>query len=117
MEAGAGAVGEVSRRPPSPRGAGRGQGEGLFLAALGMTVLLACNSQVSRDRWQHMPPSEKTLYVKSLIGAEQVKHAKGGTGHEYTHPPEDYVKQIDAAYAHGDSRDPADIFAGLADHR
>jgi hypothetical protein len=115
MEAGAGAVGEVRRRPPSPRVAGRGQGEGLLIAAL--VFLLACNSQVSRDRWQHMPPSEKTLYVKSLIGAEQVKHAKGGTGHEYTHPPEDYVKQIDAAYAHGDSRDPADIFAGLADHR
>ncbi|HSP15053.1 MAG TPA: hypothetical protein VLV78_09895 [Thermoanaerobaculia bacterium] len=80
-------------------------------------LLLACNSHVTRDRWQNMPPSEKTLYVRSMIGAEKVKHAKGGSGHEYRGQVEDYVKQIDEAYSHGDRRDPADIFAGLADHR
>ncbi len=64
-----------------------------------------------------MSASEKNLYVRSMIGAEKVKHAKGGAGHDYRGQPDDYVKQIDQAYAHGDRRDPADIFAGLADQR
>lgn len=86
-----------------------------FLAALGMTVLLACSQHVTRDRWQHMSQSEKQVYVHSLIGGEKAKSAKGGAGHRYTRDPDGYVKRIDEAYSRGDHREPALIFASLAD--
>jgi hypothetical protein len=64
-----------------------------------------------------MTPSEKGLYVSSLLGAEQVKHSKGGTGYVHSKRAEDYVARIDEAYSRGDNREPAVIFAGLADNR
>ena len=93
---------------PAARAAG-------FLATLGMTVFLACSQHVTRDGWQNMSSSEKQVYVRSLIGGEQAKNAKGGAGHRYTQHVEDYVKRIDQAYSRSDRRDPAVIFAGLAD--
>ena len=63
-----------------------------------------------------MPQSEKTLYVKSLLGAEKVKAAKGGAPRHYSRTADEYVKQIDTAYAAGDSRDPAAILGDLRDH-
>lgn len=103
-------MGEVSERDPPPG----------FLASLGMTFLLiamACTQQVTAARWQHMSPDAKTVYVRSLLGGEKAKDAKGGFGHRYTGAPEDYVKRIDEAYSRGSEADPAVIFAGLTDKR
>jgi len=80
-----------------------------------LILFLACTPRVDHARWTHMPQPEKTLYVKSLLGAEKVKAAKGGTPRSYSHPPEDYVKRIDAAYAAGDSREPSAILGDLRD--
>jgi len=87
------------------------------LAAAFVLVALACSDHVSRDRWQHMNASEKTLYVSSLLGGERAKQAKNGGGRVYNAPAETYVARIDEAYARGDRRDPSVIFAELADRR
>jgi len=62
-----------------------------------------------------MPQSEKLLYVKSLLGAEKVKAAKGGHPRHYSRPAEEYVKKIDTAYALGDQRAPNAILGELHD--
>ena len=87
------------------------------MTCLFLLAFFACTQHVTADKWQHMSPSEKTVYVRSMLGGEKAKDAKGGTGHHYSLPADDYVKQIDAAYARGDRRDPAVIFAGLANDR
>jgi hypothetical protein len=84
-------------------------------AALFFVVVLACTQHMDRDRWQHMSQPEKQIYVRSLIGGEQTKNAKGGTGHRYARDPDGYVKRIDKAYSRGDKREPSLIFASLAD--
>jgi hypothetical protein len=82
----------------------------IFLAAL----LLACApTHVTQADWQQMSHDDRVLYVNTLLGAEKVKDAKGGTGKTYALPPEDYVKQIEAAYSRGDARNPEQIFAEL----
>ena len=86
----------------------------LAIAAM-LALSLACSNQVSRNRWQHMPPDAKRDYVVSMIGGENAKRAKGGTGRRYIQPAQTYVEAIDSAYAKGDKRDPAAIFAELAD--
>lgn len=78
-----------------------------------LLLLLACTPSVSPTDWQHMSNDEKVVYVGSLMGAEQVKNAKGGGGKRYDDAAEEYVTRIDAAYAHGDAREPAAIFAGM----
>lgn len=85
------------------------------LAAFLLAALLfACSpGHVARSDWQRMSHDDRVLYVNTLLGAEKVKDAKGGTGKTYALPPEDYVTQIDAAYARGDARDPDQIFAEL----
>ncbi len=87
------------------------------LAAAFLILASACINHVSRDRWQHMTPDAKRDYVVSMIGGENARRAKGGTGRTYTKPAQTYVSDIDNAYAHGDRRDPAAIFAELADQR
>ena len=82
-----------------------------------MTLVLMCSQHVTRDRWEQMSPSAKQVYVRSLIGGEQAKNAKGGAGNRYSRSAEDYRQRIDEAYSRGDNRDPAVIFAGLADRR
>lgn len=80
-----------------------------ILAALGMTLLLACGrTSIDRAHWQHMSPDEKTLYVRSLLGHEQAKASKGGQPPAHPRPAEEYVQAVDAAYAKGEWRD-ADI--------
>ena len=62
------------------------------LAALGMTLalLLACaRTHVDRAQWQRMSASEKTLYVRTLLGHEKVKEAKGGNGRNFDRAPEE----------------------------
>ncbi len=85
--------------------------------AVVVVAALSCINHVSRDRWQHMTPDAKRDYVVSMIGGENARRAKGGTGRTYSKPAQTYVRDIDDAYAHGDRRDPAVIFAELSDRR
>ena len=87
------------------------------LAAALLIAALACSNHVTRDRWQKMSKDEKGLYVRSLLGAEKAKAAKGGSPQRYTGSADAYVARIDSAYGRGDSRDPDVIFAGLDDAR
>jgi hypothetical protein len=85
--------------------------------ALSFVLLLAaaCGAErVDRARWQRMSHDDRVLCVKSLIGAEKAKDAKGGGGRAYTRPAEEYVARIDAAYARGERRDVAQVFAEVA---
>jgi hypothetical protein len=74
---------------------------------------MCARDSVSSVQWQRMSHDDRVLYVKSMMGAEQVKNAKGGRGHHYARPAEDYVKIIDDKYARGDTRNVPDIFAEL----
>ncbi len=85
-----------------------------MLAVLSLALLLACSpGHITHDKWQSMSHDDRVLYVNTLLGAEKVKDAKGGTGKSYPLAAEDYVKQIEAAYARGDVRSPEQIFAEL----
>jgi hypothetical protein len=57
-----------------------------------------------------MSPNEKTFYVRTLLGHEKAKEAKGGNDRVFTRSVDDYVKRIDDAYAHGDKRKVDAIF-------
>jgi|GEM_PF-1076439 len=57
-----------------------------------------------------MSPNEKTFYVRTLLGHEKAKEAKGGNDRVFTRTADDYVKRIDDAYAHGDRRNVDAIF-------
>lgn len=84
------------------------------LAALLLVIVAACSrDRISRADWQRMSQRDRVLYVSSLIGGEKAKDAKGGGGRTTTRPAEDYVKQIDEAYARGDQREVQQIFAEL----
>jgi predicted Fe-S protein YdhL (DUF1289 family) len=90
---------------------------------LGMTVLfllliLACDrTNIDRTQWQSMSPNEKTLYVRTLIGHEKTKEAKGGNDRVFTQNADDYVKRIDNAYARGDQRNVDVIFEEMGTPR
>lgn len=60
-----------------------------------------------------MSLTEKSLYVKSLIGAENARARKGGEARTIAARPEEIVKTIDAAYVAGDQRSPDQIFSTL----
>jgi hypothetical protein len=64
-----------------------------------------------------MPPAEKMLWIRQMIGAEKAKAAKGGNERSWSQPPESYVTRTDARYAAGDQRDVRAIFESLADGR
>src|SRR5258708_3414227 len=84
-------------------------------SAAALLALLFCAPQIDRSHWQRMPQPEKVLYVKSLLGAEKVKEAKGGNARHHSRTAEEYVKRIDAAYALGDQRVPGEILGDLRD--
>jgi hypothetical protein len=86
-----------------------------LLAAISMTLLFACAPHIDRAYWKEMPQSEKVLYVKSLLGAEKVKAAKGGDARRFSRPAEEYVQKIDTAYALGDRRAPNEVLGDLRD--
>ena len=50
-----------------------------------------------------MSANEKSLYVRTLLGHEKTKEAKGGNDRVFTRSIDEYVKGIDDAYARGDS--------------
>ncbi|HEX6159394.1 MAG TPA: hypothetical protein VF111_04455 [Thermoanaerobaculia bacterium] len=83
--------------------------------AIALTLaLLGCSRDtLDRDEWRRMSRADRVLYVKSLIGAEQAKEAKGGGGKTFDRPAEEYVIAIDQAYARGDAREAGQIFAEL----
>lgn len=80
-----------------------------------MVLLVACSRDtIDRAEWERMSREDRVLYVKSLIGAEQVKEAKGGGGRTYDRPAEVYMIEIDRAYARGEEREVPDVFAELS---
>lgn len=86
---------------------------------LAITALLLASLACSRDtidpaEWRTMSPDARVLYVKSLVGAEKVKDAKGGGGKSFDRPAEEYVAAIDAAIARGDQREVHAIFLELS---
>lgn len=84
------------------------------VAILLTLLLLACTAhEVTAERWRAMSHDDRVLYVRTLLGAEKAKEAKGGGAKQYAETPEEYVNRIDAAYARGDARTPEAIFAEL----
>ncbi|MEK6375232.1 MAG: hypothetical protein AABO58_21365 [Acidobacteriota bacterium] len=103
------AQGDRARRPI---GAG---GTPALLAAL---LLLACaQTHVDRAHWQRMSTEDKTLYVRSLLGREKVKEAKGGNARAFERPAEEYARRIDEAYARGERRDVDALFEEMGSKR
>jgi predicted Fe-S protein YdhL (DUF1289 family) len=81
-------------------------------------LLLACHrTNIDRAQWQSMSPIEKTLYVRTLLGHEKTKEAKGGNDRVFRLPAEEYVRRIDAAYANGDQRSVDLIFEEMGSPR
>jgi hypothetical protein len=77
-------------------------------------LLLACaRDTISRDEWRRMPREDRVLYVKTLVAEEVAKDAKGDRGRVRQRPVEEYVNEIDQAYARGDVRAVDEIFEGL----
>jgi len=89
-----------------------------FLFTATLLLLLGCNrTNIDRAKWQAMPPDEKTLYARTLLGHEQAKEAKGGNDRVFKRTADDYVKRIDDAYARGDRRNVDTIFEEMGTPR
>lgn len=85
-------------------------------AGLLLLAFLACSrDSVDRTRWQKMSPNDKTLYVRSLLGAEKASEAKGGSGRTFPQPAETYVVRIDEAYARGETRNVPELFGEMSE--
>jgi hypothetical protein len=79
--------------------------------ALFLLLILACQrTNIDRTQWQSMSANEKSLYVRTLVGHEKTKDAKGGNDRVFTRSVDEYVKGIDDAYARGDTRTVDAIF-------
>jgi hypothetical protein len=90
----------------------------LVTTALLLLLTLACHrTNIDRAQWQSMSPNEKTLYVRTLLGHEKTKEAKGGNGLVFQQDASDYVKRIDDAYARGDQRSVDAIFETMGSPR
>jgi predicted Fe-S protein YdhL (DUF1289 family) len=87
-----------------------------------MTVCLllffACHrTNIDRTQWQSMSPNEKTLYVRTLLGHQKTKEAKGGNDRVFNQSAGSYVTRIDDAYARGDQRRVDTIFEEMGSPR
>jgi predicted Fe-S protein YdhL (DUF1289 family) len=81
-------------------------------------LALACHrTDIDRSQWRSMSPNEKTLYVRTLLGHEQTKEAKGGNDRVFRKPINEYVTRIDSAYAKGDQRRVDVIFEEMGSPR
>ena len=91
----------------------------LAIAAIAFAMLaIACGTEkVDRNRWEQMNHADRLLYVKSMIGAEQVKQSKGGNDRVHPKPAEEYLAAIERAYASGDKRAPDEVFATMGEKR
>jgi hypothetical protein len=86
--------------------------------ALFLLLILACHrTNIDRAQWQSMPANEKSLYVRTLLGHEKTKDAKGGNDRVFTRSIDEYVKGIDDAYARGDTRTADAIFETMGSPR
>lgn len=111
-----------------PRAGSRGPGaaavvtgraaSGVRRAVLALALAAACHrTNISRAQWQALPREQKTLYVRTLLGHEQAKAAKGGNERVFTRPAEEYARRIDDAYARGDARTADAIFEEMGTRR
>ena len=83
-----------------------------------LLILLSCHrTNIDRAQWQSMSANEKTLYVRTLLGHEKTKEAKGGNDRVFTRSIDDYVKGIDDAYGRGDTRTVDAIFETMGSPR
>jgi hypothetical protein len=86
--------------------------------ALFLLLILACQrTNIDRTQWQSMSANEKALYVRTLLGHEKTKEAKGGNDRVFTRSIDDYVKGIDDAYGRGDTRTVDAIFETMGSPR
>jgi len=72
---------------------------------------------VDRAQWKRMSSDRKTLYVRTLLGREKVKEAKGGNGRAFDRPAEEYARRIDEAYVRGERRDADTLFEEMGSKR
>jgi hypothetical protein len=85
-----------------------------YAAALALLLALSCHrGTLAREGWQRMSRTDKTLYVRSLLGHEKAQQQKGGHSPRHAGSPEAYVARIDQAYAGGEQRDVDAVFAAL----
>jgi hypothetical protein len=90
---------------------------GTCLAVL-LILTFACHrTNISRAQWEQMSPNEKTLYVRTLIGHEKTKEAKGGNARVFPQSAKAYETRIDDAYARGDQRSVDAIFEDMGIQR
>jgi predicted Fe-S protein YdhL (DUF1289 family) len=83
-----------------------------------LLLAISCHrTNIDRAQWQSMSPSEKTLFVRMLLGHEKTKEAKGGNDRVFKQPADDYVKRIDEAYSRGDQRSADAIFEEMGSPR
>jgi predicted Fe-S protein YdhL (DUF1289 family) len=88
------------------------------LRVIVLLLLLACHrTNIDRSQWQSMSPNEKTLYVRTLLGHEKTKEAKGGNYRVFRQTAEDYATRIDDAYSRGDQRNVDVIFEEMGSPR
>jgi predicted Fe-S protein YdhL (DUF1289 family) len=87
------------------------------IAAAVILVLSCHRTNIDRAQWQSMSTNEKALYVRTLLGHEKTKEAKGGNDRVFTRSIDEYVKGIDDAYAHGDTRTVDAIFETMGKPR
>jgi hypothetical protein len=89
------------------------------LRAVSCVLLFAAcaRSHVTRDDWQRMSSERKALYVRTLLGHEKVKEAKGGNARAFDRPAEEYAKRIDEAYARGERRNADTLFEEMGSKR
>jgi hypothetical protein len=90
----------------------------LGVTTLFLLLALACHrTNIDRAQWQSMSANEKSLYVRTLLGHEKTKDAKGGNDRVFPRSIDDYVKGIDDAYARGDTRTVDTIFETMGSPR
>lgn len=83
-------------------------------------VVLCCGClarAASREEWQKMPPEEKRMYVRTLLGHEQVAERKGGVDTKHTAGIDEYVTRVDARYAAGDARTVDEVWRDLGEKK
>jgi hypothetical protein len=88
-----------------------------LLIAIVLLALACHRTNISRTQWQQMPRTEKALYVRTLLGHEKTREAKGGNDLVFLLTIDEYVKRIDDAYARGDQRTVDAIFEEMGTRR
>ena len=83
--------------------------------AAALIAASCARTTIDRSHWQQMPATEKQLYVRSLLGHENVKKRKGGNELTFPESADVYVAKIDAAYSRGDARDVEAVFESLGE--